>query len=127
MHGYQLIVELDRLFGGLYEPSTGSVYPAMRALEEEGLVAVERDGRRQVYGLTAAGREALHASGERIAAFELRTSVRLRSNASFDATIDRFAARARALSGRIDSDEGRAVIERAIRDLESLTTKTGAS
>ena len=38
MHGYQVLGELTRRFGDVYVPSAGSVYPAIRALRDDGLV-----------------------------------------------------------------------------------------
>jgi DNA-binding PadR family transcriptional regulator len=58
-HGYELIVALEDRFMGMYRPSSGTVYPRLAALEEEGLVsATEEDGRR-LYALTDAGRDEL--------------------------------------------------------------------
>ena len=37
-HGYELITELTRRFGGTYRPSAGTIYPRLARLEEEGLV-----------------------------------------------------------------------------------------
>lgn len=69
-HGYELITELTRRFGGAYRPSAGTVYPRLARLEEQGLVrrsppaapespgphGVPGAGRKAVYELTAAGR-----------------------------------------------------------------------
>lgn len=60
-HGYEIIRALSDRFGGTYSPSAGSVYPRLSKLEEEGLVATRRDGRRTLYGLTDAGRRELAA------------------------------------------------------------------
>ncbi len=58
MHGYEVIDELDRRSEGNWRPSPGSIYPALRRLEDKGLVsgAENGDGKR-VYSLTDAGRE----------------------------------------------------------------------
>ncbi|HXD28437.1 MAG TPA: helix-turn-helix transcriptional regulator, partial [Arthrobacter sp.] len=61
-HGYEIIKALTDRFGGTYSPSAGSVYPRLAKLEEEGLVSTRREGRRNLYDLTAAGRNEL---GER--------------------------------------------------------------
>lgn len=61
-HGYEIIKALTDRFGGTYSPSAGSVYPRLAKLEEEGLVSTRREGRRNLYDLTAAGRTEL---GER--------------------------------------------------------------
>ncbi|WP_372699449.1 PadR family transcriptional regulator [Arthrobacter sp. JSM 101049] len=61
-HGYEIIKALTDRFGGTYSPSAGSVYPRLAKLEEEGLVSTRREGRRNLYDLTAEGRDEL---GER--------------------------------------------------------------
>ena len=43
-HGYELLSELAARFGPAYQPSPGSVYPALSALEAEGLLLAEDDG-----------------------------------------------------------------------------------
>lgn len=58
-HGYEIITELSDRFAGTYRPSAGTVYPRLARLEEEGLVERESSGRREVYRLTAAGRQEL--------------------------------------------------------------------
>jgi len=59
MHGYSIIKTIFRSSGVLV--SQGMLYPLLRRLEEEGLVAREagRSGRGKVYVLTSQGREAL--------------------------------------------------------------------
>src|SRR5580658_7683424 len=58
-HGYELILGLEERFMGMYRPSSGTVYPRLAALEDEGLiVGTESDGKRS-YALTDAGREEL--------------------------------------------------------------------
>lgn len=55
-NGYQLMRTAAERSGGRWRPSTGSVYPTLAQLEDEGLIrAEERDGAR-VFELTAAGR-----------------------------------------------------------------------
>jgi DNA-binding PadR family transcriptional regulator len=58
-HGYELIVALEDRFMGMYRPSSGTIYPRLAALEEEGLVASEEIDGKRVYRLTDAGREEL--------------------------------------------------------------------
>lgn len=72
-HGYDIIAGLEEQFLGLYSPSPGTVYPRLQALEQEGLIAVEReeDGRK-VYRLTDAGRGELKERGEELEALGRR-------------------------------------------------------
>jgi DNA-binding PadR family transcriptional regulator len=63
MHGYQLSRELGGSMGGFARVSYGSLYPTLRRLERDGLVAPIGDqptgGRRKtVYGITEAGERA---------------------------------------------------------------------
>jgi DNA-binding PadR family transcriptional regulator len=116
MHGYQLIAELETLFGDDYEPSTGTVYPAVRALAEEGLVSSTDEGRRAVYSLTAVGRRALDKRSEQLAAIELRTGVVIRATAE----IDRVLVRARDAAARVDADKALVILTRAAEELEAL-------
>src|SRR5438876_782625 len=39
-HGYQIIQQVSERSGGIWQPSPGSVYPALQVLEDEGLVRV---------------------------------------------------------------------------------------
>ena len=59
MHGYQIIQELGSRTGGLWNPSPGSVYPTLNALEDQGLVRAEEVEGRKVFQLTDAGRTRL--------------------------------------------------------------------
>lgn len=68
-HGYAVIEALRSASGGTFDLPTGTVYPALRRLEEEGLVASawqesRGERRRRVYRLTAKGRKALAAQRE---------------------------------------------------------------
>jgi DNA-binding PadR family transcriptional regulator len=63
-HGYELIKELERRFGGFYKPSPGSVYPTLQLLEDEGhLTSASVEGKK-VYTLTESGRALLAERGE---------------------------------------------------------------
>ena len=66
-HGYAVMEALRRSTGGQLDLPTGTIYPALRRLEQAGLIAgswsVVGGRRRREYQLTAAGRRAL--SGRR--------------------------------------------------------------
>jgi len=55
-HGYQIIQDITERSGGAWKPSPGSVYPALSALQDEGLVDDEKVEGRRVFSLTEAGR-----------------------------------------------------------------------
>lgn len=65
MSGYDLKATIDRSIGHFWSESYGQIYPALKALHEQGLVErTERsagDRKRQVYHLTEAGRRTLDA------------------------------------------------------------------
>jgi DNA-binding PadR family transcriptional regulator len=68
MNGYQIIQEIKQRSGGLWQPSSGSVYPALQQLEDEGLVAAgEHEGRR-AFSLTDAGRAYVREHPDEMAA-----------------------------------------------------------
>lgn len=56
-HGYELITELTRRFGGTYRPSAGTIYPRLARLEEEGLVRRSVPGQSGTPGSSGAGRK----------------------------------------------------------------------
>jgi PadR family transcriptional regulator PadR len=62
-HGYAVIEALRQATGGQLDMATGTVYPALRRLEQAGLItgswSVVGGRRRREYRLTAAGAEAL--------------------------------------------------------------------
>lgn len=56
MHGYEIIGEMSERSGGRWQPSPGTIYPALNRLEESGLIEAEEiDGKRR-FTLTSHGR-----------------------------------------------------------------------
>lgn len=105
-HSYGLLVELDRRFGGQYEPSTGTIYPAVSALEQEKLIepaSSNGDGRGDIYRLTATGKAALAERSELLTRLELRTGVKVRRDADLDSMLQRFGERVRSASARVEN------------------------
>ena len=102
MHGYQLMGELNRLFGPAYRASPGSVYPGIEALSESGLITGSEQSGRRVYTLTPSGTEALSRRLHELAAVEARTGVRLGQSGEVEGSLDRFVARIRAVAPRLD-------------------------
>lgn len=119
-HGYEIMSELTRLFGPRYRASPGSVYPAIDALQTEGLIMGEAEADRTVYRITSTGEAALADRAELLAAIELRLDVRLAQGDSLDALLTSFKARLAPLSGRVDPDEATAILERAATEIELL-------
>jgi DNA-binding PadR family transcriptional regulator len=64
-NGYQIIQEIAERSGGAWQPSPGSVYPALQQLEDEGLIQADTaDSGRKAFALTDEGRSYVesHAS-----------------------------------------------------------------
>jgi DNA-binding PadR family transcriptional regulator len=56
-NGYQIIQEINERTGGLWRVSSGSVYPAISQLEDEGLIEPTDGNGRKLFALTQAGRD----------------------------------------------------------------------
>ena len=64
MHGYGIGVRLEQISRGVFKVNAGSLFPAFRRLERDGLVhsswrATDNNRRAKYYALTAAGRRQL--------------------------------------------------------------------
>ncbi len=55
-NGYQIIQEIEQRTDGMWRASSGSVYPALSQLEDEGLIEPVGEGGRKLFTLTEAGR-----------------------------------------------------------------------
>ena len=120
MHGYELLSELERLLAG-YRASPGSVYPALTALVEERLVDAiddDRHARRRVFKITATGRRALQQRAPALAAFEVRTGVRLGHADSVETALDRFRVQVMEVAERLEPAIVAAELDRAASALE---------
>jgi PadR family transcriptional regulator len=67
MYGYEVIRELEKRFSGYWKPKTGTIYPAIQKLEQNGLVTSHVDfpdelPDRKHYALTDKGHEELSQS-----------------------------------------------------------------
>jgi transcriptional regulator len=66
LHGYGIGVRLDQISRGVFQVNAGSLFPALRRLERDGLIegkwrATANNRRAKWYALTAAGRRRLKA------------------------------------------------------------------
>ena len=57
MHGQELACEIGKRKGE--KPSPGTIYPALKALREDGLIKEKRAGKMIVYELTGEGKRGL--------------------------------------------------------------------
>lgn len=70
MNGYGIITAIAERSDGSWQPGPGSVYPALRSLDEEGLIAPDEsdeDPRRKVFALTDDGRAYAENHGDELA------------------------------------------------------------
>jgi DNA-binding PadR family transcriptional regulator len=68
-NGYQIIQAISDRSDGMWQPSPGSVYPALQQLEDEGLIrAEENEGGRKAFRLTDEGQGYVAEHGEELRA-----------------------------------------------------------
>ena len=58
-YGYEILKALREQFEDIWEPKTGTIYPALRRLEARGFVQTELKEDKEFYSLTEKGREIL--------------------------------------------------------------------
>lgn len=119
-HGYEIMSELTRLFGPKYRASPGSVYPAIEALEVEGLISGQSESGRTVYSITPVGAESLADRAEMLSSLELRLGVNLAGADGLEGQLNRFKARLAPLDGRVDLDASEELLEIAASAVEAL-------
>jgi DNA-binding PadR family transcriptional regulator len=66
-NGYQIIQEINERTGGLWRVSSGSVYPAISQLEDEGLIEPTDGDGRKLFALTEAGRAHAEENADQLA------------------------------------------------------------
>ncbi len=57
MYGYEILKSLREQFADIWEPKTGTVYPALRSLETRGFIQTELREEKEFYSLTEKGEE----------------------------------------------------------------------
>lgn len=126
LNGYEVLEELDRLFGPDYKPSPGAIYPALTALLEEGLITVA-DSTRRTYGLTRIGEKALRDRRLALSSIEVRTGVRLSDSDEFSSAVDRFVAQVTQMQGHVEPARLEKVLSQALDRLTASIEKRGAN
>ena len=124
MNAYELMAELGRLLAPAYRPSPGSVYPAVDALEAEGLIRSLEETERTTYEPTPDGTEALEKRRPALAEFELRTGVRVTKRQSVEAALARFSAEVQGIAGNVDPDELDRLLNEAAMRIRGQVTST---
>lgn len=103
VNGYELLGQLRKLFSPGYVPSPGSVYPALSALSQSGLIEAKDDNGKKQYWLTPAGEQTLDARRGQLSAIEARCGVYLRDRSNVEAELGRLEAAVTVASSRADS------------------------
>ncbi|MFQ6576107.1 PadR family transcriptional regulator [Pseudomonas sp. UM16] len=83
-HGYDLIRQIESLFGGNYSPSPGVIYPTLTFLEESELVVGQVHGSKKRYSVTPAGLESLAEQTIALDGVRMRIEVSKRSLCGHD-------------------------------------------
>lgn len=65
-YGYEMLKTIREEFEGVWEPQTGTIYPALRSLEERGILETETRGETDYYLLTDKGDRMLNELGKRV-------------------------------------------------------------
>ncbi len=120
LNGYELMGELERLFGPAYQPSAGSVYPALSALEAEELIEPTGDEVPKRYVISKVGERSLEGRRDKLAEIERRTGAFLSPQNSVEGDLGRFVQTVREAAGRTDPDPIRKVLIRAERQVRAL-------
>jgi DNA-binding PadR family transcriptional regulator len=123
MNGYEMLVELGRLFSPGYAPSPGSVYPALSALSRSGLIGAEGDSGKRRYQLTPAGEEALAMRQDQLSAIEARCGVYLHDHSEVGAELRRLETAVTAVLPRVEP----AALIRILRSATSRVEAAGNS
>lgn len=123
LNGYELLDELSRLFRPNYQPSPGGVYPALKALLDEGLIAVDGSNKRREYRLTSAGRKALDQRSIALADIENRTGIVLSPNEGLEAVLARFSSKVLEYEGHVSRDKVEEVLDAAAKKIATMRTK----
>ena len=126
LNGYELMGELERLFGPAYVPSAGSVYPALSAIEKERLVKAVGNEVPKRYDLTKTGKAALVERQHKLAEIERRTGAFLRPTGAVDRELDALVASVRAARNRAEPTAVVKVLQRAQKQIDLLADKEGS-
>lgn len=125
LNGYELMGELERLFGPAYQPSAGSVYPALSALEAEQLIVPTGDEVPKRYVVTKTGDASLEERRYKLTEIERRTGSFLRPRDGVEADLGRLVQSVKEASGRVDPDAITKVLKRADKQVRSLMDDGG--
>ena len=58
-YGYEILKDIREMFGGMWNPRTGVIYPAVKKLRDNGYLTSEMTDGKEHYGLSESGKEVL--------------------------------------------------------------------
>jgi DNA-binding PadR family transcriptional regulator len=124
-NGYQIIQEINERTGGLWRVSSGSVYPTISQLEDEGLIEPTDGHGRKLFALTQAGREHAEQNAEQLARlWEIGAEdARLGESRQYRELLGQLAAAARQVydvGTQAQREEAKQVLTRARQSLYKL-------
>ena len=125
LNGYELMGELERLFGPAYQPSAGSVYPALSALEAEGLITPTGDEVPKRFVLTKIGNASIADRRHKLAEIERRTGTFLRPQDGIESDLGRLVQSVKQAAGHVDPDAITKVLKRADKQVRALMDDGG--
>jgi DNA-binding PadR family transcriptional regulator len=125
LNGYELMGELERLFGPAYQPSAGSVYPALSALEAEDLITPTGDEVPKRYVLTKVGNASLAERRYKVTEIERRTGAFLGPRDDVESDLGRLVQSVKEASGKVDPAAITKVLKRADKQVRALMDDGG--
>lgn len=79
-HGYELIKDLEQIFGGSYSPSPGSIYPTLTLLEELSYVSSQQtEGTKRLFTITELGAQYLRDNDAALRGAKARMELAVRA------------------------------------------------
>ncbi len=132
-HGYGIMKDLRERLGPRYRGSSGSVYPALKQLESEGLVTCETQAGRKQFTLTRTGKRELAKNAEACERIWRRIDESQTSPLPVDGDVPTLLQRLlRAVYSASEASVGRPGLEAALRgllgrmaaELETFKTET---
>lgn len=114
---YQLMLDVERQFGGRYKPSTGALYPAVAGLESAGLITPDRQ--EAAFVLTAEGWRSLAEHETALAEIAARTGASVLPEDRSSRRVREFATAVHALAGSVEFATLEAVLDGAVAALRA--------
>lgn len=123
-NGYQIMQDINERTSGAWRASSGSVYPAISQLEDEGLIEPTTGDGRKLYSLTQAGRDYAAQNAEQLARiWEASAADAHGTESQYRDLIDHLAAATRQVyevGTPTQREEARTVLTRARQSLYKL-------